>query len=133
MEGCTFCKIVKGEIPSVKIWEDEDHIAILDIDPSTRGHSLIIPKAHHETIFDISKPEFDKAMNAAKKVAEILKEKLKAGGMNLLISSGEAAQQEVPHLHVHLIPRYEGESFKIKLENKTENKNLEEVAKLLKQ
>ncbi len=133
MEGCTFCKIVKGEIPSVKIWEDEDHIAILDIDPSTRGHSLIIPKAHHETIFDISKPEFDKAMNAAKKVAEILKEKLKADGMNLLISSGEAAQQEVPHLHVHLIPRYEGESFKIKLENKTENKNLEEVAKLLKQ
>ena len=126
-EDCIFCKIVKGEIPSVKIWEDEDNLAILDINPVTRGHALIIPKKHYENIFEIPEEAFESSMRAAREVAFLLKRKLGADGVNLLNSNNKVAQQEVPHFHIHIIPRYIGEGFKIELKNKTKSKELEKI------
>lgn len=122
-QDCIFCKIAKEEIPSVKIWEDKDHIAILDINPATRGHTLIITKEHYENIFDIPENLFECSMKIARKIAFLLKEKLGAEGINILNSNNKIAQQEIPHFHIHVIPRYKKEKFKIELKDKSKNKD----------
>lgn len=128
-KDCTFCKIVKGEIPSIKVWEDEKHIAFLDITPATKGHTLVIPKEHFENIFEIPETDFESIMGVVKKIASLVKEKLNADGMNILNSNNPVAQQEIPHFHIHLIPRYNGSNFKIELKNKTKI-NQEELNKI---
>ncbi len=128
-ENCIFCKIIKGEIPSVKVWEDEKHLAILDINPNTEGHTLVIPKEHYETIFDMPKELLKETIEVAQKTARLLQKKLNADGINLLNSNNKVAQQDIFHYHIHVIPRYSNEEFKIEFKNKTKNKNLAEVAK----
>ena len=130
---CIFCKIIEGKIPSVKIWEDKKHLAILDINPATKGHTLVIPKKHYETIFNMPKKLLKETIEVAQKIAKLLKEKLNAEGINLLNSNNKVAQQDVFHYHIHVIPRYSNEEFKIDFKNKTKNKNLSEVAKQIKQ
>ncbi len=127
MENCIFCKIANGEIPAAKIWEDEDFLAFLDVSPASKGHTLVIPKSHYETIFDIPEDALGDCAKAAQKISSLLKNKLKADGINLLNSNSEAAQQDIPHFHVHVIPGYKEDNFMIKLENKTEDKNLDKV------
>lgn len=129
MENCIFCKIAKGELPAAKIWEDENHVAFLDISPATRGHTLIIPKEHYENLFDIPEEKLTEIAKISKEIALLIKEKLNADGINLLNSSNKCAQQEVPHFHMHVIPRYEGGKFKLEPLNKTLDKNLEKVKK----
>lgn len=129
MKDCIFCKIVKGEIPSEKIYENEKFLAFLDIFPATEGHTLIIPKKHYENIFDIPKDILKESVEVAQKIASLLKEKLGAEGVNLLNSNNKIAQQEVPHYHIHVIPRYSRDEFEIVFKDKTKNKNLKETAK----
>lgn len=126
-EDCIFCKIVKGEIPSVKIWEDKEFMAFLDASPAAKGHTLIIPKDHYENIFDIPENVLGNCVKIAQKISFILKDKLKADGINLLNSNNKVAQQDVPHFHMHVIPRYKEDDLIIKLENKTEDKDLDKV------
>lgn len=106
MEDCIFCKIVKGDIPSFKIYEDNDVFAFLDIKPATKGHALVIPKKHAENVFEISEDALQKVSVVAKKLSAKLKEILEADGIRLSQSNGKAAGQEVMHFHLHVIPRY---------------------------
>ena len=113
MENCIFCKIVKGEISSAKIWEDEKVFVFLDINPLSKGHCLIIPKKHSENIFDIEEETLKEIIKTAKNLAQKMKIFLKVTGVNLVNSSGIDAEQSVPHFHFHLIPRYENDKLEM--------------------
>lgn len=101
MDGCIFCKIVAGDIPAHKVWEDENHLAFLDIFPLKEGHTMVIPKAHHPYIFDIPDSELESLTKASKKVAEILKKTFnpKTGKVGVVVYG-----LDVDHTHVHLVP-----------------------------
>ncbi|MEE0391075.1 MAG: HIT family protein [Lachnospiraceae bacterium] len=105
-DDCIFCKIAAGEIPSRKIYEDSDLIAIMDLNPTSKGHSLIIPKDHCTNIYDIDEDIAAKVMKTAKKLATKMTVALNCDGFNLLQNNGETAGQTMFHFHMHLIPRY---------------------------
>jgi histidine triad (HIT) family protein len=106
--NCIFCKIISGELPSRRIYEDDRAVAFLDIGAWHRGHALVVPKRHVPDMLTGpgTLPEIAPAIDA---VARLLMERLAADGINVLSSSGEAAGQEVFHLHVHVVPRYADE------------------------
>lgn len=106
-DDCIFCKIVSGEIPSRKIYEDEDVIVIMDLNPTSKGHSLIIPKEHYTDIYDIDENTAAKIIKVAKKLAIQMTKALGCDGFNLLQNNGATAGQTIFHFHMHLIPRYE--------------------------
>lgn len=106
-DDCVFCKIAAGEIPSRKIYEDKDVIAIMDLSPTSKGHSLIIPKEHYTNIYDIDEDIAAKIMKVAKKLATKMTVALNCDGFNLLQNNGATAGQTMFHFHMHLIPRYE--------------------------
>ncbi|MDY6990623.1 MAG: HIT family protein [Thermodesulfobacteriota bacterium] len=110
---CIFCKIVSGEIPSVRVHEDDRVLAFMDINPINDGHLLIIPKAHAATIHDIAEADFLAVMSATRKLAAAVQKALNPDGMNLLQLNGEAANQVVPHLHVHIVPRWSGDKLAV--------------------
>lgn len=99
MTDCIFCKIAKGEIPSVKIWEDEKYLAFLDMNPINPGHALLIPKKHTDYIFDLENEEYSELMLTAKKIAKLLKEKLNPKRIGIIVEGFG-----VSHVHVHLVP-----------------------------
>lgn len=105
-DDCIFCKIAAGEIPSRKIYEDKDLIAIMDLSPTSKGHSLIIPKEHYTNIYDIDEEIAGKVMKTAKKLATKMTVALNCDGFNLLQNNGKTAGQTMFHFHMHLIPRY---------------------------
>ncbi|MBE9582385.1 MAG: HIT family protein [Proteobacteria bacterium] len=110
---CIFCKIVAGEIPSVKIYEDDRVLAFMDINPLNDGHILIIPKAHAATIHEISEADFLAVMSVTHKLAAAVQKTLAPEGINILQLNGEAANQVVPHLHVHIVPRWSGDGLTV--------------------
>ena len=105
-ENCIFCKIANGEIPSNKLYEDEAVVAILDAAPATKGHTLVIPKKHHDDLFDMTPEEAGEIMQRARTVAAMLKKALSPDGMNMMQNNGEVAGQTVLPYPLHLIPRY---------------------------
>lgn len=111
-EDCIFCKIIDGDIPSAKVYEDEHVYAFLDISQVTKGHTLIIPKTHTKNIYE-TPPEVAKELFArVPAIANAIKEAYKPLGMNVLNNNEAAAEQSVFHLHLHLIPRYgEGDGY----------------------
>lgn len=111
MEDCIFCKIIKGEIPCIKVFESENVFAFLDINPLTEGHCLVIPKSHFENIFDIDKGILQEIICIAKDLAENAKRNLGAKGAQLMNASGQAAEQSVFHFHLHVVPRYEDDDL----------------------
>ena len=113
MSDCIFFKIANGEIPSATLYEDEDFRVILDLGPASKGHALILPKAHAANIYEISDDMAAKAMILAKKMATKMTEALKCDGFNIVQNNGEPAGQTVFHFHMHLIPRYEGDQVGI--------------------
>ena len=113
MEDCIFCKIINGELPCHKIYEDENVISFLDLFPVNHGHTLVIPKRHAETIFDLTEKEAKEVMAVAWHLAKKLKTTTKASGLNLVQSNYAEAGQEVPHFHIHLIPRHHNDKFGI--------------------
>lgn len=115
MENCLFCKIIKGEIPASKIYEDDDFICILDINPVSKGHFLCISKEHFETLEDASDDVLHKILLVIKQLIPKLKEELGIEGFNILQNNHKISGQEVPHLHVHIIPRYSDDDADIKL------------------
>lgn len=110
---CLFCKIVNNEIPSYKIYEDNDFLAFLDISQATIGHTLIVPKKHFANIFCLDDDTCSKMLVVVKKVSLILKEKLGINDLNILNNSGSLAGQTVDHFHIHLIPRYSNDDFNV--------------------
>ncbi len=109
MEECIFCKIVRGEIPSKKIYEDESVYAFLDINPKSKGHTLVIPKKHSADIFEIEENDLEDVIKVVQQLAVHIKEKLNPEGMQLRQNNGEIAGQSVNHLHFHIIPKYTNE------------------------
>lgn len=110
MNNCIFCKIVKGEIPSSKVYEDETSLAFLDIAPVNIGHTLVIPKEHFENILETPEDIMAHTMKIVKKVSHGL-EVLKPDGININMNNKSAAGQIVFHSHIHIIPRYNGDGF----------------------
>ena len=108
---CIFCKIIEGEIPAVKVLDDELVLAFMDINPSSRGHMLVVPKKHAENIFEISEGDLAAVIKAVKRCATAVKEALKAEGVTVLQLNGTASDQIVPHLHIHIIPRWENDGL----------------------
>jgi len=106
---CIFCKIINKEIPSHLFYEDERVVAFLDIKPVNPGHALVVPKTHYESLEDISDEDLMAVARAVKKVGQLIKDKLDVVGYNASVNNGSVAGQEVPHLHVHLIPRHAGD------------------------
>lgn len=103
---CIFCSIVNGDIPSNKIYEDDMVIAFLDINPTSYGHTLVVPKKHCDSFLDCEEEVRDHVFKVAQQLANTLEEKLHCDGINILSNIHEAAGQSVSHFHVHLIPRY---------------------------
>ena len=106
---CLFCKIIKGEIPAEKIYEDEYTFAFLDIHPINRGHTLVIPKEHHPNIYSIKEEQYINLMKSVRTLAPKIKEALGADGINIGINNDRAAGQVIFHMHVHIIPRFTGD------------------------
>ena len=112
-EDCVFCKIAAGDLPCAKVYEDADVIAFLDIGPVVKGHTLVVPKAHHPTITETPEELLHKLIAVVKKIAQGLIDGLDAAGINVAQANGKLANQEVPHIHFHVIPRFakDGHSF----------------------
>lgn len=110
---CLFCKIVAGEIPSTRVYEDERTIAFMDINPATRGHLLVVPREHTTDLLAIGEADLAACAAAAKELAARVKERLDADGVNLINSCGRQAWQTVFHFHLHVIPRYAGDPLRL--------------------
>ena len=108
---CIFCSIVAGDIPAIKVYEDADTLSFMDINPGNPGHLLVIPKQHYRNIFDIPAETAGKIMEVGAKLAGVIKDVLNPDGLNLFQSSEAAAFQSVFHFHLHLLPRWEGDSL----------------------
>ena len=106
MENCVFCNLANGIWDSATLYEDDDFRVILDLGPASRGHALILPKAHYANIYEIPEELAAKAIVLAKKMAGLMTEALDCDGFNIVQNNGEAAGQTVFHFHMHLIPRY---------------------------
>ena len=106
-DNCIFCKLANGVIPTNMIYEDEDFAVIMDAEPVSRGHALIIPKEHAKDLFELPDETAAKVLPLAKKIAAKMKDALHCDGVNILQNNGEAAGQSVFHFHTHIIPRYE--------------------------
>lgn len=112
-DNCIFCKLANGDIPTNSIYEDDDFKVILDASPATKGHVLILPKQHYANIFEIEDETLAKAAKLAKKIMTHEKDVLGCEGYNLVQNNGEVAGQTVFHFHMHLIPRYNGDTVGI--------------------
>ncbi|NLB65868.1 MAG: HIT family protein [Lentisphaerae bacterium] len=107
MNNCIFCKLIAGEIPSVKVYEDDDVLAFMDIAPLVHGHTLVIPKLHVPLLADTPDDILAKVIRVVRRVARAQQNGLGAEGVNIHQSNGSVAGQVVPHLHFHVIPRYQ--------------------------
>ena len=110
---CLFCKIVAGELPATRVYEDERTIAFMDINPGTRGHVLVIPREHAKDLLEIDLEDLAACSRTAKVMAERAVERLEADGVNLLNSCGQRAWQTVFHFHMHVIPRYDTDTLRL--------------------
>lgn len=125
-EECIFCKIIDGKIPAVKVWEDEKHLAFLDVNPIKRGHLLLIPKKHSEYIFDLSDEEYNQLMLKAKEIAGMLKLKLNPKRVGMAIEGFG-----VPHIHVHLVPINRANELNPEKARHVEDGELNKIAEIL--
>lgn len=108
-DNCIFCKIIGGEIPSHVLYEDEQFKVILDVNPATKGHALILPKEHYANLYELPEETAADAMRLAQRMMRKMTEKLDCDGFNIVQNNGEAAGQTVFHFHMHLIPRYKND------------------------
>ena len=135
MEECLFCKIVKGELPSSKLYEDEDTLAFLDLFPVNKGHSLVISKEHYENIFDVPEETLSKVSSVMKTVADAVKKGVNADGISIAQSNGKNAGQVIPHIHFHVMPRFKDDGLKLWPQGKYEegemDKFKEDISKFL--
>jgi histidine triad (HIT) family protein len=111
MTDCIFCRIIKGESPCAKLYEDKHVLSFLDINPINRGHALVITKKHYPTLFDVPSEELQACAIVAQKVARAVQKAVSASGLNLLQNNFPVAGQLIEHVHFHLIPRHPSDGF----------------------
>jgi histidine triad (HIT) family protein len=109
--SCVFCRIAQKQVPASCVYEDENVMAFLDIRPLNEGHTLVIPKEHYETIYEIPEEQIAYLHRIVKRTALAVKKATKADGISIFQQNGKAAGQEIFHLHVHVVPRYEGQKL----------------------
>ena len=131
MSDCIFCRIAAKEIPATVVYEDDDVLAFMDIGPIIKGHALVIPKQHHDPVTETPENILAKLHIVAKRVAQAQMNALGADGVNIMQNNGAAAGQEVPHIHVHVIPRFEGDGHHWNWNPKTYD-DFDEMAELAK-
>jgi len=110
-DDCIFCAIVKGDAPASFTHEDDSVVAFMDIQPITHGHMLVVPREHAVLMQDVNETAAMRAFRVARRLASLARHTLGASGANLLVMDGEVAFQDVPHFHIHVIPRYPGDGF----------------------
>jgi histidine triad (HIT) family protein len=120
MENCIFCQIAQGKAKSWKVYENEHAFAFFDLGAVNAYHTLVVPKKHYKDIFDIPENELCEVMKVIKKVADLYKEKLGIENVQIINSSGAEAQQDVFHIHFHIVPRHKGDGQDIKWNPKAE-------------
>lgn len=125
---CIFCNIIEGAIPSSKVYEDDNVLAILDLSQTTLGHTIVMPKKHYDNFLEMPQDEYANLMAKVQEVAKLVTTKLNAKGCNILINTNEVAGQTIMHTHVHIIPRYD-ENDTVKFEFSENNLDLNEVLK----
>lgn len=108
-EECIFCGIVAGKVPAKKVHEDSSSLSFLDISPRNPGHTLVIPKSHYDTVIEMPDREAGELFASVKRMASAVKDATKANGISIVQSNGKAAGQAVPHVHFHIIPRFDAE------------------------
>lgn len=112
-DDCVFCKIIAGEIPSFRLYEDQHTLAFMDINPANRGHALAIPKKHEPNLLESTDETLAVTIATARKVARAVQATVDPDGINLVQANGPGAAQSVFHLHLHVIPRFEGDELKL--------------------
>lgn len=131
MKDCIFCKIINGDIPCMKVYEDDVCLAYLDINPDCDGHTLIIPKKHYKDIYDIPNDTLSHIYDISKKIMDMLKEKLGCDGFTLLQNNGSI--QEVKHYHLHIKPHYKDRKSIELIKNKDLIKNPKDIYEIIKE
>jgi histidine triad (HIT) family protein len=111
--NCIFCKIIEGEIPSFKVYEDDETLSFMDINPASEGHALVIPKEHAADLHAVSDAAIAATVRTAKKVAGAIDKTLDPDGLNLVQCNGAAAAQSIFHFHMHVLPRSDGDDLKL--------------------
>ena len=124
---CIFCKIARGELPAVKVYEDEHTLTFMDIQPASPGHALVIPKTHAPNLLEIGEPELFVVAATTQRVARAIQKALAPDGIRIVQTNGAAAGQSVFHYHVHIIPMQEGQRVRA---HGRERANLEELKAL---
>jgi len=132
MENCIFCKIVKGEIPAEKVYEDDYTFAFLDINPGNPGHTLIIPKEHTENLYTISDEVLCRVMISTRKVALAVKHGMDADGIHLVVNNEKPAGQIIFHFHIHIVPRFVEDDFKWGVHKSYKESEIKEIAEKIK-
>jgi histidine triad (HIT) family protein len=128
MPDCLFCKIIRGEVPSYKVYEDDTTMAFLDINPVNPGHTLVVPKAHSHNIFDIAQEDWAATAEVARIISIAIEKGLAADGVNIAMNNREHAGQVIPHPHIHVIPRFKGDGIKLMPQRKYLDNEAEPVA-----
>ena len=133
MEDCIFCKIIDGKIPSAKVYEDDKVISFLDIMPANKGHCLVVPKKHYETLLDIPNEDLANLIKTTKKVAKALSLSIGNGSYNVVMNNGKVAGQLVAHAHIHIIPRFKGDHLRLTWSHKKYiDKEMQRVQEMIK-
>ncbi|MDO4295182.1 MAG: HIT family protein [bacterium] len=131
---CIFCKIANGEIPSATVYEDETFRAILDLNPASKGHTIILPKDHYKDVCDLGETAAQKILPTAARIGKAMKKSLGCTGFNLVQNNGVSAGQTVFHFHMHVIPRYEGGPAMVSWEQQASNpEELQKTAEQIRQ
>ncbi|EHJ57306.1 hypothetical protein HMPREF9318_01190 [Streptococcus urinalis FB127-CNA-2] len=129
MDNCIFCQIISGQIPSSKVYEDDDVLAFLDITQTTKGHTLLIPKKHVRNVLEMDEKTAEKTFSKLPKVAKAVQKATKAKGVNIINNNEEIAGQTVFHAHIHIVPRFD-EKDGISINYTTHEPDFEELAQL---
>ena len=130
---CIFCKIVNNEIPSTKIYEDDEILSFMDINPNNKGHCLVIPKKHYETIIDIPEEILKKLIIKTQEVSKSVMDATSCHGFNIVMNNKKASGQLVPHAHFHIIPRFENDNVSSEWKTTKYNENeMQEYANAIK-
>jgi diadenosine tetraphosphate (Ap4A) HIT family hydrolase len=121
-DQCVFCEIIRGTSPVSWVYQDDTVVAFMDVQPITQGHMLVLPREHAVLITDINETAAMRTFRIARRLADVARHTLGASGVNILVMDGEAAYQDVPHFHVHVIPRYPRDGFGLTFPPSYENK-----------
>jgi len=128
MTDCVFCKIISGDIPALKVYEDADVFAFLDIQPANPGHALIVSRKHYPTLAETPDGEVERLFIAAKKLGTRAAEAVGAAGFNVIVNNGPVAGQIIPHVHVHAIPRFEDDGHQHWAKKSISEAQMKEIA-----